>query len=305
MYSNTASCKSSQRLHSQLTIRPQLVLTPRLGGQIRQSSRILAAPPPAHGPRSRNLDPLGPGIVPRSVLLHLIARLDGLIYASDGSHPLARQAITHATRARNPRTVLQRLQQRDRRLGRQILIVIVIDLHHRRIDTGAQTLDLHEREQPVLGRLSGVDVEIVLDGLDDGVAATAAQHAGRGGADLQVELADRVPVVHGVEGGHLVDAHGRHLQQARHLVHHRDGGEAVLALAEVEQRHHGGFFVLRWVAFEDLRDDGLVLRVEFEGDARVVFGCVAVLFMSCVRDWDTPSGAGRMEWERTTKRVSL
>lgn len=97
------------------------------------------------------------------------------------------------------------------------------------------------------------------------------------GADLHEELADGCAVVHGVEGGDLVDAHGRHLEDARDLVHDADGGEAVLALAQVEDGHDGGLLVLRRVALEQLDDDGLVLRRELEGDGGVVVGRVAVL----------------------------
>ena len=98
-----------------------------------------------------------------------------------------------------------------------------------------------------------------------------------GGAGLDVELANRGPVVHGVERGDLVDAHGGHLEDARHLVHDADAGEAVLALAEVEQRHDGGLLVLGRVPLEDLGDDGLILGGELEGDVGVVVGGVAVL----------------------------
>lgn len=76
----------------------------------------------------------------------------------------------------------------------------------------------------------------------------------------------RIPVIHRVEGGHLVHPHGRHLEPSRHLVHDADAGEAVLALAEVEEGHHGGFFVLRGVALEDLVDELVVDFVEGERD---------------------------------------
>jgi hypothetical protein len=99
-----------------------------------------------------------------------------------------------------------------------------------------------------------------------------------GGAGLDVKLADGRAVVHGIKRGHLVDAHRRHLEDAGDFVHDADGGKSVLALAEVEERHHGGFLVLRRVALEDLGDDGLVGGREFEGDVGVVVGGVAVLF---------------------------
>lgn len=53
-------------------------------------------------------------------------------------------------------------------------------------------------------------------------------------AGLHKELAHRSPVVHGVEGGDLVDSHRRHLEEAGYLVHDADAGEAVLSLAKVE-----------------------------------------------------------------------
>ena len=96
-------------------------------------------------------------------------------------------------------------------------------------------------------------------------------------AQLQVEAAHGRPVVHGVEGGDLVHAHGRHLEELRDGVHDADAGEAVLALAKVEQRHHGRLLVLRRVALEDLGDELLVDGVELERDGRVVVGGVAVL----------------------------
>lgn len=92
-----------------------------------------------------------------------------------------------------------------------------------------------------------------------------------------MELADGGAVVHGVEGGYLVDPHRRHLEDAGHLVHDADAGEAMLALTQVEQRHHGRLLVLWRVALEDLGDDALVLLRELERDIGVVIGCVAML----------------------------
>ena len=96
-------------------------------------------------------------------------------------------------------------------------------------------------------------------------------------AGLDEELANRCPVVHGVEGGDLVDTLGRHFETAGDLVHDADAGEAVLALTEIEKGHNGGLLVLGRVALEDLGNDGLVLLVELEGDVRVVVVGVAVL----------------------------
>jgi hypothetical protein len=95
-------------------------------------------------------------------------------------------------------------------------------------------------------------------------------------AHLDVELADRVPVVHGIERGHLVDTHRRHLKQPRHLVHDADAREAVLSLAKVEQRHYGGLLVLRGVSGQHLLDELLILWCKLERDGRVVDGRIAV-----------------------------
>lgn len=96
-------------------------------------------------------------------------------------------------------------------------------------------------------------------------------------AGLNKELAHGCSVVHGVEGGDLVDSHGGHLEKARDFVHDADAGEAVLALAEVEERHDGGLLVLWRVSLEDFGNDGLILGGKFEGDRRVVIGGVSVL----------------------------
>ena len=96
-------------------------------------------------------------------------------------------------------------------------------------------------------------------------------------ADLDVELANRVPVVHGVESGNLVYSHWRHFQYPRHLVHDAYAAEAVLALSEIEERHDGSLFVLRGVPGHNFLDELLILRRELEGDVEVVFGGVAML----------------------------
>ena len=92
-----------------------------------------------------------------------------------------------------------------------------------------------------------------------------------------MELARRIPVVHGVEGGDLVDTHWGHFQYPRNLIHDADAGEAVLALAEVEERHDGGLLVLGRVPRDNLLDELLVLRRELEGNVRIVLGRIAVL----------------------------
>lgn len=87
----------------------------------------------------------------------------------------------------------------------------------------------------------------------------------------------RIAVVHGVERGHLIHPHRRHLQQPRDLIHDAYTREAVLPLAQVEKRHHGRFLVLRGVALEDFGDEFLVDGIELEGDFRVVLWGISVL----------------------------
>lgn len=57
--------------------------------------------------------------------------------------------------------------------------------------------------------------QFVLDGLQD--AVRVAQHARRGGADLDEVLAHRLAQEHGIEGGHLVHPHRRDLKHLGHL----------------------------------------------------------------------------------------
>lgn len=99
---------------------------------------------------------------------------------------------------------------------------------------------------------------------------------------MNVEAADWFAVVHGVKSRDFVNTHWWHLEQARDFVHHADAGEAVLSLAEIEERHDGGLFVLRRVAGEDLFDELLILGVELEWDTEVVFWAITVLVMSSV-----------------------
>jgi hypothetical protein len=51
----------------------------------------------------------------------------------------------------------------------------------------------------------------------------------------------------------------------------------VLTLAEVQERHYGGFFVLWGVALCDFVDEFEVDFIEFEGEGRVVDFGVTVL----------------------------
>jgi hypothetical protein len=153
--------------------------------------------------------------------------------------------------------------------GYRTYVKVIANSHHRRIRASTQALHLDERKLAVLGRLSRRDLEVVLDGVEDGVGAATTEHARGGGAELNKVLADGrstqhdtrevsrrkrggekregeegggkrkgrddEPIEHGVEGGDLVDSHLGHLQHLSNVVHDGEGGPAELTLAEVEE----------------------------------------------------------------------
>lgn len=92
-----------------------------------------------------------------------------------------------------------------------------------------------------------------------------------------MKLSNRLTVIHGVEGGNLVNTHWWHIQPARNLVHDTDAGEAVLALAEIEEGHHRGLFVLWGIAFKDFGDEFFVDVIEFKRYRRVIDGGISML----------------------------
>lgn len=157
-----------------------------------------------------------------------------------------------------------------RRLGREILIEVVPDSHHRRIAAGTLALDLNDGKLAVLGGLTGVDTaELTAHGVQD--LCRPPEHTRCCRANLDKVCTDRLTVEHGVEGGDLVNAHSWHLQQLRDVVHDANTCPAlVLALAEVEQGNDGGFLVLGRVPCNDLLGTLHVFGVEFEGDLGVV-----------------------------------
>lgn len=103
-----------------------------------------------------------------------------------------------------------------------------------------------------------------------------------GGADLHKVLANRLAIVHGVEGRNLVNAHWGHLEHASDFVHDADAGKAVLALAKIKQWHDSSLLVLRRVALEDLIGECEVLLGKLEREGRVVVGFVAMLLETTI-----------------------
>lgn len=74
------------------------------------------------------------------------------------------------------------------------------------------------------------------------------------------------PVEHGVKGGDFVHAHGRHVEEARDVVHDADARPAlVLPLTEIEEGNDGRLFVLWGIPGDDFFRLCQVVWVELEG----------------------------------------
>lgn len=84
-------------------------------------------------------------------------------------------------------------------------------------------------------------------------------------------------IIHSVERRNLINTHRWHLQDPRDLVHDADACEAMLSLSQIKQGHHRRLLVLARVSAQDLLDELLVDRVEFERNRRVVDVGVSVL----------------------------
>lgn len=120
-----------------LQIRPELLNTPRLLGKVCLSLAVLARLSSAQGSGAGDLDVLRSGA--------------GRLGAG-----------------------LESREELDGGLGGQVLVVVIVDLDHGRVDAGAEALDLDESEEAVRSGLALLDAEVVDDGLDDGVGAAAA-----------------------------------------------------------------------------------------------------------------------------------
>lgn len=69
---------------------------------------------------------------------------------------------------------------------------------------------------------------------------------------------------------HLVNPHSGHIQHLGNGVHDADTGPSlVLPLTQIEDRHDGCLFVLRWVTGDDFVTSFQVFGIEFEWNLRV------------------------------------
>ena len=153
----------------------------------------------------------------------------------------------------------------------KVLVIIVVDLQDRRVDAGAEALDLGQREHPIGAGLL-VAAEPGLVAARPRHLVRAAQPARGGAANLQVKAPDRRHVEHEVERRDLVDADRGHVEPRRHHVHRhpRHPGAAGLPphlpLRQIEQRDHRARLAALRISFQRPLDVAFALLVE--GEAR-------------------------------------
>src|SRR5919201_1913845 len=136
-------------------------------------------------------------------------------------------------------------------LRRQVVVVAVVQPHHRRVLARSEALDLLIAEKPVGGDLvRALDADRALHVRDDLVRAP--QRAAEVRADVQAVLADRIEVEQRVEGRDALHVAGIQLQRRRHLAHRVRRQVPELLLGEVERRHHGRAGL--WVSRRKLAD---------------------------------------------------
>src|SRR5205085_11603062 len=120
------------------------------------------------------------------------------------------------------------IEHRVHFFGRQVLVKVETDLHHRRSAARAEAFDFGERELAVRRRLARLDAE-ALRAL---FSHTPRAHdlARERAADLYVVLADRLHVDHRIERGRLPHVGDAHAQAICDIGHARLVEPAALAL---------------------------------------------------------------------------
>lgn len=146
-----------------------------------------------------------------------------------------------------------------RALRRLVVEELPVDHHDGCEVAGRVALDVFERDLAVLGRLVVADAQVLLEPVEDGVAAH--HRAQRVGADADLVVAARPAPVHRVEGGDRGDLGGGEAEQLGAERHARTGDVPLLGLHQVQQRQQRGAAV--GVAGDHL------LRVRFEPGAHL------------------------------------
>ena len=72
---------------------------------------------------------------------------------------------------------LQGVKKLNHRLGGQVLVVVVVYLHHRRVDAGSETFDFEDCEETIFGGLAVCEAQVLGDGLPDLVTAATTKLA--------------------------------------------------------------------------------------------------------------------------------
>src|ERR1043165_2543882 len=136
-------------------------------------------------------------------------------------------------KARSTR-LLQLVQETVHRLRRDVLVVSVVHLDHRRGAAGAEAFHRDVGEAAVLGRLAVRDPELLLDLLLQLLAAE--ERAGEVPADLDEVPSDRLLMEHRVEGHDLPDRLRGEPEDLPHLALRLLAQPALVRLRHVERR---------------------------------------------------------------------
>ena len=160
---------------------------------------------------------------------------------------------------------LEGVEQLLEQFGRQILVGVLEDLHHRRVGARAQALDRLPGEVAIRRQMVRLVVDTPLAHLFQLIGT--AQHARRRVAHLDVRLApDRGELEHRVERGDLVDPDVGH---AEHVGHNANGGlgqpVVVLLLRPPQQRDHGGGLLALGILGDRRLRPGQIFRREGKG----------------------------------------
>ena len=137
---------------------------------------------------------------------------EGPSSARSSGKPASTRSASRQVTSRGPRVECTSAPERrsstscDGRLGGHVVHELPVDRHHRRVVAGGVALDVLEGDLAVVGGLVVADVEVVLEPLEDQVAAH--DRAERVGADADVVVADRAALVHRVEGRDPADLGG-------------------------------------------------------------------------------------------------
>lgn len=123
-------------------------------------------------------------------------------------------------------------------LGRLVVEELPVDHHDGREVAGGVALNVFEGDLAVLGGLVVADPEVLLERVEDGVAAH--DRAQGVGADADLVVAARPAPVHGVERRDGGDLGGGEVERLGAEGHARTGDVSLLGLHEVQQRQQRG-----------------------------------------------------------------